>query len=1102
MRRHILGKTFAFLALLSLFFDIGASNSAAALNSNVTRFIQIEEASWPMAGANPERTSWTAEEVRGELQPLWYKPFEPYISQKVQIIAAYNTLYISTAKGLYALDAESGAQRWVYPTALPLGHSPTIQNGVAYVGGLDHKLYAIDALTGAGRWTFEAGAGFETNPLVVAGKVYVGNRNGIFYAVYTDGPQAGQLAWKYQTEGPILFSAAYKDRVVYFASQDSHAYALDAQSGALVWKSAKLPGAGFYSFWPVVYRDRVIFAGSRNYHTNSRFLSGGKDTALETQDIYPNRQLDPDGTLVGPVGHEPGDWAPGTLTLNASQPNVTSHGQTTPITEYFETKPWRRSVFVMDRQSGREITYDFDRDGRPEYAPFLWFGTHSGNRYPPVVGSDGVLYMSNNYQSSPAIPWGHITGWKLDTPFLSLPAPGRNAVDEPQGYAAGGNLIYWNRCCDRVGASFDLSHPGTDWTYFSYNLDRLLPGYNHRYYNPDPVDYTHVFAAFGGPNGVYGFHADTNPPIPYHGKVYMHRSNAIIAFGPSGGHPVALPMATTMAAPPTALTPLGSEALKARLAQEIQKMLSAGHLRPGYVSHGHFDLPSQYQCGDDLGDYFHHPADTILTLIQVLPYLPESMQPQVKAYLQTEFSAYPPYQYNHIGWQNGAPREAFDVPPEVAGAFVGLPPETGITGFVWGFNPYSFYALWKYAAWQNDPTLAQQILANARNNKALIDSLLNVPDNGVLANKPFVHNAYIAGYLGYLGLERLAGQPESSQIRQELDRLMQLRANQFSKNSAYATAFTRDQGAYCRTLNVASNFMFLVPELADYLHDHALAKVQGAMAEYENLAPYWFVSFATEGFGENALNPLYDSQALFLAKAWILNEPGAELEKYLDVPAFARGDLFYIQKLVAAIENTVVAPSSFTDVPANHPYYNEIGILYANGLTAGCSTNPLKYCPDQIMNRGEAAVFILRGNFGTGFVPGQPVHFFKDDWTKGAWAEPWAEAMYTNGLSAGCSTTPLKFCPWNQIPREQAVIFTLRLKYGNSYAPPPATGTLFADMTDVSYYATPWAEQAYQDGLIEACDASGGKPMFCPTTPVTRGLGAYMIVKAKNLTMP
>ena len=950
------------------------------------------DAEWSMAGANLERSSWTAEEVRGELKPLWYKPFEAYISQKVQIITAYNSLYIATARGLYALDAESGAQRWVYPTEMPLGHSPTIHEGVAYVGGLDHKLHAIDAYNGQGLWTFEAGAGFQTNPLVVGGTVYAGNRDGFFYAIQAQGPGRGQLVWKYPTQGPILFSAAYKDGVVYFASQDSHAYALEAQSGALVWKSVKLPGAGFHSFWPVVYRDRVIFAGSRNYPSTSQLLVDGKETALETQDVYPHRQRDPDGTPVGPVGRgiqdipftlAPGastresfpgvnngpvkiqshqnivaaerliyrvngvntsfsemmalpasqldttywlPWynnkdldtqlrianvnnspatvhvsIPGALTLDASRPNVTVNGQTTAITEYFETKPWRRTVFVLDRHTGQEVTYDFDRDGRPEYAPFLWFGTHSGTRYPPVVGGDGLLYLSNNYQSSPAIPWGHISGWQLDTPLLSLPAPGRNAVDEPQGYAAGGQLLYWNRCCDRVAAAFDLSQPGTDWTYFSYDLVQLLPGYNHRYFNPDPVDYTHVYAAFGGPNGVYGFHADTNPPIPYQGKVYMHRSNAVIAFAPTAGAPQALELAPVVSAPVPALPPLGAEALKARLSGEIQNMLAAGHLRPGYASHGHFDLPSQHQCGDDLGDYFHHPAETILTLVQALPHLPESMQPQVRAYLQAEFDAYPPYEYNHIGWQDGAAREAFDLPPEVAGALVNLPPETGIVGFVWGMNPYSLYAVWQYAALQNEPTLTRQLFTNAQNNRALMDSLLNVPDNGVLARMPFVHNAYIAGYLGYLGLEKLAGQAESTPIRQELERLLQLRASQFSKDSAYAHAVTREEGAYCRTLNVASNFMFLVPELGDYLREHALAKVQGALTEYESLAPYWFVSLAAEGFGENALTPLYDGQALFLAKAWILREPAPKLEPYLDVPAFARGDLFYIQKLVAAI---------------------------------------------------------------------------------------------------------------------------------------------------------------------------------------------------------
>ena len=43
---------------------------------------------WRMAGANPERTSWVPEDVSGKLQLEWYRPFEPFISHKVQVIAA------------------------------------------------------------------------------------------------------------------------------------------------------------------------------------------------------------------------------------------------------------------------------------------------------------------------------------------------------------------------------------------------------------------------------------------------------------------------------------------------------------------------------------------------------------------------------------------------------------------------------------------------------------------------------------------------------------------------------------------------------------------------------------------------------------------------------------------------------------------------------------------------------------------------------------------------------------------------------------------------------------------------------------------------------
>jgi hypothetical protein len=240
------------------------------------------------------------------------------------------------------------------------------------------------------------------------------------------------------------------------------------------------------------------------------------------------------------------------------------------------------------------------------------------------------------------------------------------------------------------------------------------------------------------------------------------------------------------------------------------------------------------------------------------------------------------------------------------------------------------------------------------------------------------------------------------------------------------------------------------------------------------------------GVGNGAIRlDVVDNDSILNASGYPLGGTGAGNGNY------NTGEIFTVRK-----------NPTFADVPTSHLYYKDIEILYANGLTGGCNTSPLKFCPDKTMNRGEAAVFILRGNFGPGFVPGPVKHVFRDDWTKGTWAEPWAEAMLTKGLSAGCQTSPLKYCPWDQIPREQAVIFALRLKYGSSYAPPPATGTLFADLTDTSYYATPWVEQAYKDGLLPSCGTSGGKPKICPAALVSRGLGAYMIVRAKGLSMP
>ncbi|WP_420631708.1 PQQ-binding-like beta-propeller repeat protein [Candidatus Leptofilum sp.] len=891
--------------------------------------VSAGSAEWPMVAANPQRTSWTPEEVGGQLRAEWYKPFEAFIPPHVQIIAANNTLYISTASGLYAIDSTTGAEKWVYATEMPLGHSPTIHNGVAYVGGLDNKIHAIDVNSGLGLWTFSGSGGFETNPLIIDDTLYAGSRDGNMYAITISGANTGQLDWSYQTGGPILYSAAYNNGTLYFASNDGFAYALNASNGSLVWKSAKLPGAGFYSYWPVIYEDKVIFSGSNAYSTAVSWPGSGQLVKLELQELYTDQGIPP-GSTIGGISTAAGDWASGTPTINANR-----------IYDYFDDKPWRRTVFVLNQANGAETTT----------APVLWTGTASGTRYPPVIGADGVLYQQNNYTSDASIARGHISGWQPDNPYITNISGDVAAVDEPHAASGGGNIIYWNLCCDRQSGAVNITQPNSsfpnggvdpnrEWIYYGYNLLTWAPGYNSLFYAAQPDNYTKPYSNFGTVNGVYGFHGDVSPPIPYNGRVYILRSNTVMAFSTGANGATGLPLATKRFPPPANMDIPDQDELIAELEAEITKIVEAGHLRPGFMSHGLLDNSAGNTCGDDLVDYWSNPADTLYTLLMALPHLSSGLQQTVRAYLQDEYTNYPPYQYNHMGWNSGAPREAYNMPPEIAGSLTGpenknftLENNGGWGGEgIWGRNPFAWYALWKYAEEFGN--------ANAvwsASQAAFFEEFNQQPSDTLLLNMPLIHNAYIAGYIGYLELEQLAGQPQSNNVNNELNRLLALRANNFSKDTAYQ--LVSQGGPYCRTLNVASNFIYLVPELAEYLRNNALSDVNDALAEYETVAPYWFVTFFSGAYAENAIVPLYDAHSIFMAKALILEATGDELAQYLDEPGFATGDLFHIQKLSAAIENQVYgfslsANPVVANVDSGESFDFEISVVGTGGFVA------------------------------------------------------------------------------------------------------------------------------------------------------------------------
>ena len=50
----------------------------------------------------------------------------------------------------------------------------------------------------------------------------------------------------------------------------------------------------------------------------------------------------------------------------------------------------------------------------------------------------------------------------------------------------------------------------------------------------------------------------------------------------------------------------------------------------------------------------------------------------------------------------------------------------------------------------------------------------------------------------------------------------------------------------------------------------------------------------------------------------------------------------------------------FDDVPANAANAGEIEATYAAGITRGCSTQPLRYCPNNTVTRAQMASFLAR----------------------------------------------------------------------------------------------------------------------------------------------
>lgn len=172
-----------------------------------------------------------------------------------------------------ALWLRNGKEAWnlvtegqVRSTACVAGDRVLFSNGAG-------MLYCLN-LSGEVSWKFNGGTEqpydfadyHQSSPVVVEKIVYWGSGTGYFYALNYD---SGQLLWKFKAGGVIHSTPAMDDQSVYFGSFDGYVYALDRFTGELKWKFKTIGHsyfpAGEVQGSPVVFGNR-LFIGARDYN--------------------------------------------------------------------------------------------------------------------------------------------------------------------------------------------------------------------------------------------------------------------------------------------------------------------------------------------------------------------------------------------------------------------------------------------------------------------------------------------------------------------------------------------------------------------------------------------------------------------------------------------------------------------------------------------------------------------------------------------------------------------------------------------------------------------------------------------------------------------
>jgi hypothetical protein len=156
---------------------------------------------------------------------------------------------------------------------------------------------------------------------------------------------------------------------------------------------------------------------------------------------------------------------------------------------------------------------------------------------------------------------------------------------------------------------------------------------------------------------------------------------------------------------------------------------------------------------------------------------------------------------------------------------------------------------------------------------------------------------------------------------------------------------------------------------------------------------------------------------------------GCSTEDYCPTEPVTRAEMaiFIITSIFGPNGGTVPPVPFFSDVPPGSFGFDQIQQLYSLGITNGCGNGD--FCPDEVVNREQAAVLIVRARYGSSAQVTYPQTAYFTDVPPNAFGFNFIQRLREDNITSGCSATT--FCPTNPVLRGDMAIFLERGMFNN-----------------------------------------------------------------------